>query len=668
MGISESSRTPLWLASLLLVLLPALASAATITVNNPGNAVASDGVCTLHEAITAANTNTASGGMAGECAAGDAGSTVDEIGFNITGGCVTVCTITPEAALPSITGRVHINGYSQAGSSANTLAVGNDAVFKIELNGTISPNGLHLAAGSANSTIRGLVINRFQSGITVESVSNVIRGNFIGIDPTGTIVHPGIQVRGILIQSAGNLIGVNPGFPNLADRNVISGSNIGAGILLNGAGATGNTIAGNYIGTSAAGSAAIPNPVGIDIRSGSGNTIGGSAAGGGNVISGNRSLGVYISGSNNNTVQGNSIGTNAAGTSALGNGGGVQVDNGTGNLIGKREAAAAGGGNVISANTDVGIRLQSASNTTVQGNIIGMNATATAALGNLDGGVRVFGGSGNLIRSNVIFSNQGSLNPPSLGIDLEADGVTPNDAGDADTGSNDLQNFPVLTTASFAGGNTTISGTLSSTPNTSFTLEFFVNSACDASGFGEGQRPIGTAPVTTDGSGNVSFGPLVFATANSLPFATATATNPTSSTSEFSACVEVDGVIAGLSLHTIAPCRIADTRDPVGPSGGPELTAGASRSFPVAGLCNVPPGAKAVVVNVTVVGPSSGGHLTLYPAGGSLPLASTINFRAGQVRANNAVLLLGSGGQVAVFAGNPSGTTHFVMDVNGYFE
>lgn len=262
---------------------------------------------------------------------------MDEIGFNITGGCVTVCTIRPEPAhLPSITGPVHINGYSQAGSSANTLAIGNDAVFKIELDASIG-SGLHLDAGSANSTIRGLVINRAQHQILVQSGSNVIRGNFIGIDPTGTIELSGTG-NGILIQSAGNLIGVNLGLPNVTDRNVISGNNFlggTAGILLNGAGASGNTIAGNYIGTSAAGSAAIPNSVGIDIQSGSGNTIGGVAAGAGNVISGNGSDGLRIRGSNINTVQGNYIGTNAAGTSALGNGGtGLLVGNGAGNLIG----------------------------------------------------------------------------------------------------------------------------------------------------------------------------------------------------------------------------------------------------------------------------------------------------------------------------------------------
>jgi hypothetical protein len=82
----------------------------------------------------------------------------------------------------------------------------------------------------------------------------------------------------------------------------------------------------------------------------------------------------------------------------------------------------------------------------------------------------------------------------------------------------------------------------------------------------------------------------------------------------------------------------------------------------------VSPTAKAVALNMTVVNPTAAGHLTLYPAGSAQPLASTINFRAGIVRANNAVLSIGTGGQISVFCGMPSGTTDFVLDVTGYFE
>ena len=126
--------------------------------------------------------------------------------------------------------------------------------------------------------------------------------------------------------------------------------------------------------------------------------------------------------------------------------------------------------------------------------------------------------------------------------------------------------------------------------------------------------------------------------------------------------------IAGLDYNTVTPCRIADTRNAVGPLGGPALVAGSTRTFAVNGICAVPSTAKAVAVNVTVVNPTAGGHLTLYPAGGSLPLASTINFRSAIVRANNAILVVGASGQVSVFCGMASGSTDFVLDVAGYFE
>jgi hypothetical protein len=126
--------------------------------------------------------------------------------------------------------------------------------------------------------------------------------------------------------------------------------------------------------------------------------------------------------------------------------------------------------------------------------------------------------------------------------------------------------------------------------------------------------------------------------------------------------------VPGASFNTVTPCRIADTRNSSGPLGGPSLQAGAVRNFPVGGVCTIPTSAKAVAVNVTAVDPTVEGYLTLYPAGTALPLASTINFRSGIVRANNAVLPLGTSGQVSVFCGMGSGSVHFVLDVTGYFE
>ena len=123
------------------------------------------------------------------------------------------------------------------------------------------------------------------------------------------------------------------------------------------------------------------------------------------------------------------------------------------------------------------------------------------------------------------------------------------------------------------------------------------------------------------------------------------------------------------SLFTVAPCRVADTRGPAGPSGGPTLTANTVRNFPVTGICGIPASATAVAINIAIWFPSDSGDLRIYPTGRAAPLASTINFRTFIVRANNAVVPLGAGGQITVQCDMPSGTTtHFFFDVYGYFQ
>ena len=121
-------------------------------------------------------------------------------------------------------------------------------------------------------------------------------------------------------------------------------------------------------------------------------------------------------------------------------------------------------------------------------------------------------------------------------------------------------------------------------------------------------------------------------------------------------------------FFTVSACRVADTRNAAGPSGGPALVAGAMRTFPVANLCSVPSTAKSVAVNLTVVSPTDGGDLRVYPAGMAMPLASAINFRAGSARANSAVVRLGTSGAVSVQCDMPSGGTHLLIDVAGYFK
>ncbi|HEY7913475.1 MAG TPA: BACON domain-containing carbohydrate-binding protein, partial [Blastocatellia bacterium] len=230
------------------------------------------------------------------------------------------------------------------------------------------------------------------------------------------------------------------------------------------------------------------------------NTIGGSTSAARNVISGNSFNGVRINGvtTSGNLVQGNYIGTGIDGARPLGNrqGGIYFLNSASSNSIG---GTAAGQANIIAFNSLAGLFVET--------------------------------GNQNQILSNSIFSNDG------LGIDLSPLGVTANDATDADAGPNNLQNFPVLTLASSGPGGMNVQGSLTSTPSTSFTIQFFSSSGCDPAGHGEGRTFLGSANVTT-GAGGVAAINLVLATVPALGEAvTATATDPQGNTSEFSACI-----------------------------------------------------------------------------------------------------------------------------------
>jgi hypothetical protein len=129
------------------------------------------------------------------------------------------------------------------------------------------------------------------------------------------------------------------------------------------------------------------------------------------------------------------------------------------------------------------------------------------------------------------------------------------------------------------------------------------------------------------------------------------------------------GATPSASFFSIAPCRVLDTRNAAGPLGGPALAGGAARTFSIAGPCAIPTTAPAIAGNVTVTRPTAAGYLTLYPSGATPPVASVINFRPGQTRANNAIFLLGFAGGLDVFAGLPGGNSvDFILDLNGYFQ
>jgi CSLREA domain-containing protein len=644
-----------------------MTSAAVFTVNSigdePDDNLADNvchtaaGTCTLRAAIQQAN---ATGGA-------------NVVHFNISGGGVH--TIRPAFTLDPITTALTIDGYSQPGSSPNTLAVGENAVLTIELDGSLLSgvaNGLTIQAGGC--TIKGLVINRFTNpAILLDAFpsagGNKVRGNFLGTDPAGAIAMGNAGI-GLWVRSPNNTIGG----PNPADRNVITAtreSSITAppdpyatNVSIEGSAGSpsaGNVIQGNYIGTDASGTAVLSSPNGaagiVVTTANSGNvTIGGPAAGAGNVISGNAFFGLEILSTTCTfpttgvVVEGNFIGTDVHGA-PLGNGyGGIHIGcNASNNTIG---GTAPGAGNVIANN---GAALFNGAGVVVD--ILGRTGTGSGAAG-----------TGNAIRGNSIFSNTAASSPLTrgLGIDLIGNGPTPNDSGDGDTGPNNLQNFPVLSSATSGGGSTTIAGTLNSAANTTFAIDFYASPSCDPSGYGEGRVYLGSAAVATNGVGNAGFSvalPVSLGASNQI---TATATDPNGNTSEFSACLPASGGRA--KFFTVTPCRVADTRGPAGPYGAPALSGGGNRTFVIGGQCGIPAGARAVAFNFTVTQGTGQGDIRAFPGGTPLPLVSTLNWAPGRTRANNAVTGLGASADLTVHVDQPGGTVQIIIDVTGYFQ
>ncbi len=577
--------------------------------------------CTLREAIIAAN---ASAGL-------------DEIRFGIGTG---VQTISVTSRLPTITDAVTIDAATQPGFAGKPI---------IELDGSNAGSASGLVVGAGGSVVRGLVINRFSGhGITLgesgppalkRSTGSIIEGNYIGTDINGTaalgnsgggvnILYGYNNLIGGTIPAArnvisgngsgvilglvsgdshvnsvqGNFIGTDvTGTADLGNqfsgvlaqrsfenriggtttgaRNIISG-NISRAIALEDN--SGTLVQGNLIGTDISGTTALGNGSnGVQIIFGGNHTIGGTVAAARNVISGNQasspfSGAVSIEASLGNKVQGNFIGTKANGTEALPNAGSgvnISIGNNSGNVIGGATAEAA---NVISSNGGAGIRFDGLRTPLIQGNFIGTDMSVTRQLGNAGDGILISSASqGNDIKGNVIAFNQGSgvridsaagirivensiFSNLGLGIDLSPDGITPNDPLDSDTGSNGLQNFPVLTSfmpaisanadkdesaSSALNSAVAVSGTLNSGPNATYTVHwYFTNeSDCEANQFialplASGQ----VSNVTTDAQGNAQFSfPLDFPAGVESGVINCTATDSIGNTSEFSACLSV---------------------------------------------------------------------------------------------------------------------------------
>jgi hypothetical protein len=579
--------------------------------------------------------------------ASEGGALINRIDFNIPGQGVQV--IQPVAALPQITSSVVIDGTSQPGTSSSPLieidgelAIGPRPPLKGP--GTVVTqfiDGLDISA--ARTKVLGLVINHFGgAGIRLTGAGgDTIQGNFLGTDPTGTSIV-GNHEGDLIVTSANNTIGG----ATVADRNILSGGGFyplspsgmpvlptmpADGVLILGSTATGNVVAGNYIGTDVSGRVALGNVrAGIVIAMASGNTIGGATAGDANLISGNFGApGIVIIGNaplgvpaNDNVVEHNIIGTDVTQTRPLGNGwSGISINGGSNNRIG-----GPGAGNAIGANTFFGVDIvggtTGVSGNVVQGNTIG---AAAAVLGNHGGGVAIVGASGTLIggtasgAGNSILNNIGSPgivllgSPPqgivtagtviqgnSIGTDpqgvvvggnvyggIVVTGSSNNIIGGLPTGagntiafnigdgvsinsgigntilSNSIANNmgldihlfpalnqfippPVLTSVTrIDQSNASISGALTESSQTAYTIQFFADPPSLTSGSGgpfSTQTLLGTLVVTTgsDGKGVFSLStPIASILGHTIR---ATATDPKGNTSEFS---------LGLSVSTL---------------------------------------------------------------------------------------------------------------------
>jgi titin len=467
------------------------------------NVIAGNGANGVQISGSGTTGNLVQGNFIGTTAAGDAPLGNAFSGVGISGGASsnTVGGTDPGArnVLSGNANRgVAIFGAGVMGNVVQGNYIGTDTTGT-----TAVPNtweGVAIGTAAANNTVGGtdpgagnVIAGNLLAGVGLFGdatnggpSANVIQGNYIGTDSSGTVALG--NGSGVSLSDLANHNTV--GGTTAAARNIIA-ANQGDGVaIFRDARTTGNVVQGNYIGTDVSGTLALPNFRGVSITNDVvGNTLGGTDPGAGNLISGNSQEGViFFNSSNGNTVQGNTIGLDA-----------------NGGPLGNLQSGVALSGPMTSNNliggTDPGA-----------GNTIGFNGYD---------GVVVDAGTGNAIQQNLIFSSN------RLGIELVNNG-------------NHNQAFPVITSASYDGTNTVIGGSLHSSANGSFMVELFANTVCNPSGFGEGQTDLGSVLVMTDGSGNGSFTAMLPSADTTGQFIAATATNSsTNDTSQFSACVVV---------------------------------------------------------------------------------------------------------------------------------
>lgn len=465
------------------------------------------------------------------------------------------------------------------------------------------------STSGAGNTIAGNTL----AGLVLASSGNTIQSNNIGVNGAGSAAV-GNGGAGILIRPAtagtsnGNFIGGTGMAPNLISGNGGPGIHVLAGPQI-------TTILGTWIGLNATGNLALPNQIGV-LVSGGFVTLGSLTLGTGNVISGNAVAGVILEGDAGNGLIANLVGTTPDGISGLPNQGPGLILRSSNNTIG---VVNPGGGNLIAFNTGAGLVVE--------------------------------GGVGNVIRGNAIHSNGG------LGIDLSPLGVTANDVGDADVGSNQLQNYPVLNTAITTGGTTTVTGTLASTPLQTFTIDFYASPTADSSGFGEGRTFAGSATVSTDSGGLASFSvPLALVVPVGQVLA-ATATASSNDTSEFSAAVVVTSG-GGNTPPTIS--NVADRSTSVNTPTGPiAFTVGDAETVPAALLVTASSSNQTLIPDASIVLSGSGANRTvsLSPAlnqTGTATITLTVQDGAGATASDTFVLTVLGGTQLVVVSFTPN--------------
>jgi len=384
------------------------------------------------------------------------GALGNSIGILANGSTSTIGGTTT-AARNLISGNSHVGIYVGA---AGVLVEGN--YIGTDPTGTIAyPNSIGIETAATNVTIggtiagaRNVISGNKADGVLITTSSGVqVLGNYIGTKPTGANNLP--NSIGVEIDASGEVFGST----SSAARNIISGNF--EGVLIDSS-ISGVQVLGCYIGTDITGTIAVANGGGVEVA-GFNDTIGGTATGASNLISGNYGDGVLIdSGGSGVQVQGNYIGTNAAGSNTLQDGNtnsnGIEVA-GSNNTVG---GTAAGAANIISGNFRGGVLIDDgASGTQVQGNYIGTDVTGANSLGNNSNGVEIAGsnntiGGTSTAARNLIsasFSNGISIDSTASGVQVEGNFI-----GTDVTGTKAL-GFSNSSGIEMAGSNITIGGT-----------------------------------------------------------------------------------------------------------------------------------------------------------------------------------------------------------------